>query len=75
MPLRWPDLILILAVVVIIFAAGKIPEISGGLRRTMDNLWGRQSAFQTESEPPGKDPGDPVENAPEAQAGKTDSLV
>ncbi|HLI51455.1 MAG TPA: twin-arginine translocase TatA/TatE family subunit [Thermomicrobiaceae bacterium] len=50
MPLHWPDLVLILMVVVAIFVAGKIPEISGGLRRTLDNLRGNESRGQAMTE-------------------------
>lgn len=52
MPLRWPELVLILVVVVVIFAAGKLPEISGGLRRTLDNLRARPSSYQIDLQRP-----------------------
>lgn len=58
MPLRWPELVLILVVVVVIFAVGKIPEISGGLRRTLENLGYARSSYQVDPRQPTDDVAD-----------------
>lgn len=63
MPLRWPDLVLILLVVVAIFTAGKIPEISRGVRSTYDNLRGSGPEHESVPEPTDDDAVEPSETS------------
>jgi sec-independent protein translocase protein TatA len=53
--LGWPEIVIILVIVLIIFGAGKLPQIGGALGKSIREFKKAQTDEETEKDKTGKD--------------------